>query len=641
MSPRIDWADYGAVLFDLDGVITPTAEVHERAWAELFAISTTRPTTTWPTSTAGRATTACGRSSTHAGSNCPTGSPPTRPGSHTICAMGNRKNVVFNEVLAAEGIAPYPGSLAVMDLLDAAGVPQAIVSSSKNAHRVLAAAGLDDRFPVVVDGVMAAAEGLAGKPSPQTFLRAAELLGVAPDRSIVVEDAVTGIAAGKDGGFGFVLGIDRGGNAAALAAHGADAIVTDLGETIGNTVEDGTVVRFRDVPTSLDTVRFPVDPWRLVECEYGPDDLGVTETLFALGNGYIGMRANATEGREAHSHGTYLNGFHETWDIKHAEDAFAFAKTGQTIVNVPDAKLMKLYVDDEPLLVATADLEHYERILDFRAGVSSREVVWRTPAGKRIRVLSQRLVSFHHRHLAMMLLEFTMLDGAAPVVVSSQLMNRQDGEDEYHVRAAALGEGRDPRQARRFGHRVLLPRLQRRHEESSTGGEVLLGYQCANSGMTLACGYQHLLQTSSPHTVETTIGADLAKTVFTIDAAPGETVRIAKLVSYHSSTGVPAEELADRCHRTLVRARSEGPDEILAQQRAWLDEFWYHSDVEVRGDEPAQQAVRWNLFQLAQASARTQEQGIAAKGVTGGGYDGHYFWDTEVYVDPVPRVHEP
>ena len=284
----------------------------------------------------------------------------------------------------------------------------------------------------------------------------------------------------------------------------------------------------------------------------------MTESLFAIGNGYIGMRANATEGREAHSHGTYLNGFHETWDIKHAEDAFAFAKTGQTIVNVPDAKLMKLYVDDEPLLVATADLEHYERVLDFRAGVSSRDVVWRTPGGKRIRVRSERLVSFHHRHLAMMLLEFTMLDAAAPVVVSSQLMNRQDGEDEYHVRTAALGEGRDPRQARRFQHRVLLPRLQRRHEDPETGGEVLLGYQCANSGMTLACGYQHLLQTSCSHTIETTIGADLAKTVFTIDAVPGETVRIAKLVAYHSSTGVPAEELADRCHRTLARARSEG-----------------------------------------------------------------------------------
>ena len=393
-------------------------------------------------------------------------------------------------------------------------------------------------------------------------------------------------------------------------------------------------MKYREEPDSLDTARFPVDPWRLVECEYDGDDLGVTESLFAIGNGYIGMRANATEGREAHSHGTYLNGFHETWDIKHAEDAFAFAKTGQTIVNVPDAKLMKLYVDDEPLLIVNADLEHYERVLNFRTGVSSRDVIWRTPGGKRVHVRSERLVSFHQRHLAMMLLEFTMLDAVAPVVVSSQLMNRQDGEDEYHVRTAALGEGRDPRQARRFQHRVLSPKLQRRHEDPETGGEVLLGYQCANSGMTLACGYQHLLQTSCSHSIETTIGADLAKTVFTIDAVPGETVRIAKLVAYHTSTGVPAEELADRCHRTLARARSEGPEQIRAQQGAWLDEFWHNSDVEIRGDAPAQQAVRWNLFQLAQASARTHEHGIAAKGLTGGGYDGHYFWDTEVYIIP-------
>ena len=155
-------------------------------------------------------------------------------------------------------------------------------------------------------------------------------------------------------------------------------------------------------PTGLPTHRFPVDAWRLVERAYSNDDLGVTETLFALGNGYLGMRANPEEGREAHSHGTYLNGFHETWPILHAEEAFGFAKTGQTIVNVPDAKLLKLYVDDEPLLLPNADLEGYERALDFRNGVLTREMIWRTPAGKRVRVSSQRMVSFVHRHLAVM-----------------------------------------------------------------------------------------------------------------------------------------------------------------------------------------------------------------------------------------------
>jgi beta-phosphoglucomutase family hydrolase len=237
MSPRIDWADFGAVLFDLDGVITPTAEVHERAWAELFSDFDYTPDD-YLAHIDGRPRYDGVRAFLHSrGIELPDGVPSDPPGSHTICAMGNRKNVVFNDLLTSEGIAPYPGSLAVMDLLDAAGVPQAIVSSSKNARVVLAAAGLDDRFGVVVDGVLAATEGLAGKPAPDTFLRAAELLGVTPERSIVVEDAVTGIAAGKDGGFGFVLGIDRGGNAAALAAHGADAIVHDLGETIDNTVE--------------------------------------------------------------------------------------------------------------------------------------------------------------------------------------------------------------------------------------------------------------------------------------------------------------------------------------------------------------------------------------------------------------------
>jgi alpha,alpha-trehalose phosphorylase len=375
--------------------------------------------------------------------------------------------------------------------------------------------------------------------------------------------------------------------------------------------------------------RFPIDPWRLVEREYDLSDIGLTETLFAVANGYIGMRANPEEGRDAHSHGTYLNAFHETWHIHHAEEAFGFAKTGQTIVNVPDAKLMKLYIDDEPLLLSVADLEAYERVLDFREGTATRDLLWRTPAGKRVRVRSQRLVSLAHRHIAMLTFEVTVLDGAAPVVVSSQLLNRQDGEDEYHVAAAALGHGRDPRQMRRFDHRVLVPRL---HREIPRG--VVLGYRCANSGMTLACAYRHLVESSTSVSIDTTVGPDLAKTVFTARAEPGQMIRIVKLVTYHTSRGVPPEELADRCVRTLDRAVDDGPEKILAEQREWLAGFWEASDVELRGDDAAQQAMRWSLFELAQASAQTQEHGIGAKGLTGGGYEGHYFWDTEIYIVP-------
>ena len=388
-------------------------------------------------------------------------------------------------------------------------------------------------------------------------------------------------------------------------------------------------------PIGLPSHRFPVEPWRLVETEYNDDDLGHTETIFALGNGYLGMRANPEEGRNAHSHGTYLNGFHETWEIQHAEDAYGFAKTGQTIVNVPDAKLMKLYVDDEPLLLETADLREYERAVDFRRGILTRKLLWRTPSGRLVRVESTRMVSFVHRHLAMMTIEVTPFD-RAPIVVSSQLMNRQDGADEYHVRAAALGEGKDPRRARKFTERVLEPQLARREE-----GSVILGYRCRNSGMTLAAGYWNHVDADCETHIDTTLDDDLAKTTISAHPEGGETVRITKMVSYHTSRGVPAPELAERCSRTLARAAQEGPVRLFEAQEEWLDRYWERADIELRGDDAIQQALRWNLFQLAQATARTHEQGVAAKAVTAGGYDGHYFWDTEVYVVPFLAYTDP
>jgi alpha,alpha-trehalose phosphorylase len=397
-------------------------------------------------------------------------------------------------------------------------------------------------------------------------------------------------------------------------------------------------------PTGPAQHRFPAEPWRFVETEYDPSDLGVTETLFSVANGYLGMRGNPEEGRDAHTHGTYLNGFHETWEIRHAENAFGFAKVGQTIVNVPDAKLIKLYVDDEPLLLSSADLVDYERAIDFRSGQLERSLIWRTPGGKKVRVRSTRMVSMAERHLAVMTFEVTMLDAAAPVWISSQLLNRQDGEDEYHVAAAALGEGddaRDPRQASGFDHRVLQPKVRRNGCDDDGTGTVVLGYRCTNSAMTLACGVHHEVHADGRYEVTTKVDEDISKTIVEAHAEPGVPITIVKYVSYHTSTGVPCEELADRCERTIQRAKTLGVAEIHREQRETLDAFWAASDVEIDGDHIAQQALRWNLFQLAQATIKTQEQGIAAKGVTAGGYDGHYFWDTEVYVVPFLAYTDP
>ncbi|MGW2262572.1 glycoside hydrolase family 65 protein [Streptomyces sp. NPDC001780] len=379
----------------------------------------------------------------------------------------------------------------------------------------------------------------------------------------------------------------------------------------------------------LDRNRYPADEWRLREVIYDATDLGRTETLFAVGNGYLGLRGNAEEGRESHSHGTFVNGFHETWSIRHAEEAFGFARVGQTIVNAPDAKVLRLYVDDEPLLLSVADLESYERTLDFADGVLSRELVWCTPAGKRVHIRSRRMVSFTQRHLAVLTYEVTMLDADAPVVLSSQILNRQDGQDEYDVPSAALGEGFDPRKAPRFDGRVLQPTTQ-----DSGDGRYVLGYRCTSSGMTLACAADHTIETENEYEEHGHIEEDVAKHVYRVRARRGKPIVVTKVVSYHTSRGVPALELADRCRRTLDRAAAEGAEKQFESQRAWLDDFWARSDVSVAGRPELQQAVRWNLFQLAQATARADGLGIGAKGVSGSGYEGHYFWDSEIYVLP-------
>lgn len=232
----VDWLASGAVLFDLDGVITPTAIIHEQAWAELFADHDYRPEDYLAHIDGKPRYDGVAAFLASREIELPFGSPDDHPDAGTICGLGNRKNAVFNQILEQGSLDPYPGTVAVLDLLDANGIAQAIVSSSRNARRVLEAAGMGQRFDVIVDGATAADEGLPGKPAPDMFLRAAELLEVNPARCVVVEDAVAGVQAGAAGGFAVVLGVDRGGNRAALTEAGADLVVDDLAETIAPSV---------------------------------------------------------------------------------------------------------------------------------------------------------------------------------------------------------------------------------------------------------------------------------------------------------------------------------------------------------------------------------------------------------------------
>jgi alpha,alpha-trehalose phosphorylase len=376
---------------------------------------------------------------------------------------------------------------------------------------------------------------------------------------------------------------------------------------------------------------YPRDPWRLVETRFDAEHLDRAETVFSQANGFVGFRGTFDEGRPSHLPGSFVNGFHETWPIEHAEEAYGLARTGQTIVNVPDATVIELYVDDEPLYLPFARMPEYERVLDMRTGVLTRFLHWSTPSGKHVEVRSRRLVSFEHRHLAAIEYEVVVLDKAAPVALVSKIVNRQDVTEDAHREAGEEGVV-DPRRPRAFDERVLVAGLRERSD-----GRFLQGYRTARSGMRLGMGVDHVIETTARHEVDHHQDEDVSRLVVTADAQPGVPIRLTKYVAYQSSRQLPEGELVARCERTLDRAVRGGMDALVAAQRTHLQRFWDRADIEVEagGISPQlQQAVRWNLFQLAQAALRAEGTGIPAKGLTGQAYEGHYFWDTEIYVLP-------
>lgn len=236
----VDWNDFDAALFDLDGVLTPTALVHMRAWDRMFNEFLSGEGVVEPYTERDYFQYVDGKPRydgvrsflASRGISLPEGTPDDSPDTRTVCGLGNRKNDDFEAILADEGVEPYPGSVALVEALVARGTGLAVVSSSRNAPAVLEAAGLIRHFGVIVDGAVAAADHLAGKPAPDTFLDAAKRLGVPKERAVVFEDALSGVQAGRAGAFGLVIGVDRGAGADALKQHGADLVVDDLQELV-------------------------------------------------------------------------------------------------------------------------------------------------------------------------------------------------------------------------------------------------------------------------------------------------------------------------------------------------------------------------------------------------------------------------
>ena len=349
--------------------------------------------------------------------------------------------------------------------------------------------------------------------------------------------------------------------------------------------------------------------------------------MFALANGHIGLRGNLDEGEPHGLPGTYLNGFYEARPLPYAEAGYGYPEAGQTVVNVTNGKIIRLLVDDEPFDVRFGELRSHERVLDFRAGVLRRRVEWLSPAGRQVRVSSVRLVSFVQRAVAAVLYEVEPLDSAGPARACSQSSwptSRCRPRRTIRAPRASCGVAAALRA-------VLRPRRQGRA-------------RALDQAERAADGRRHGSRRRGParHRDDAAeSGEDLGRVTITADVEPGQRLRVVKFLAYGWSSQRSTAALRDQVAAALAEARHTGWDGLLADQRAYLDDFWERADVELDGDAELQQAVRFALFHTLQAGARGERRAIAAKGLTGPGYDGHAFWDTETLRPAGPDLHRP
>ncbi|MFF9391729.1 glycoside hydrolase family 65 protein [Streptomyces griseoluteus] len=364
---------------------------------------------------------------------------------------------------------------------------------------------------------------------------------------------------------------------------------------------------------------YTVEPWHVRETTLDLDVLAQSESVFALSNGHVGWRGNLDEGEPHGLPGSYLNGVHEVHPLPYAEAGYGYPESGQSVIDVTNGKILRLLVDDEPFDLRYGRLVSHERVLDMRRGVLERTCEWTSPAGSTVRVRSTRLVSLTQRAVAAIAYEVEAVGRPSRVVIQSELVANE-----------SLPEPNgDPRAA-------MSLRSPLEQEDGFASGERLrLVHRTKRSGLRVAVGADHVVTGPGRTTSRSESGIDVARLTVTSVLEPGHTLRVEKLVAHGWSGTRSLPAMADQVDAALAAASHDGWEGLLADQREALADFWARADVEVHGDEEIQQAVRFALFHVFQAGARAEQRAIPAKGLTGSGYDGHAFWDTEMFVLPL------
>ena len=365
---------------------------------------------------------------------------------------------------------------------------------------------------------------------------------------------------------------------------------------------------------------YPVESWSITETEFSEKLNYRNETTFALSNGYLGTRGTFVEGYDfdidTGLEGNFINGFYESEHVRYGEWNYGFPTMSQSLLNLPDCKRVEIYVDGERFDLRRGRILSYGRTLHMNQGIVTREVEWESDSGKQVRFCSCQLVCLNRKNLMALKLSVTPLNFSGNIKFVSKL----DADVENHTRKTNPLVDYGP-----FG-RCINPDVI-----GSKDHRFFYQGTTRNSGLTMACAAAHKCNGEAVYDVGE-LGACIT---YTIPVEINTNAELTKYIAYSSSLDMPIEKLESFLMEILDAAETDGFAVLMNEQKCAMDAFWQAADIQIDGDEALQQGLRFNLFHIMQSSGRDGKTGMGAKGLSGEGYEGHYFWDTEMYVLPV------
>ncbi|MEI6694569.1 MAG: HAD-IA family hydrolase [Bacteroidota bacterium] len=615
---------FDAVIFDLDGVITKTALVHSHAWKAMFDAylrerevkhqeifkEFTHENDYLPFVDGKPRYQGVQSFLVSRNINIPFGSPDDEPQLETVCSLGNRKNFYFNEILEKDGVEAYPSTVKLIHELIEKGIRVGVASSSKNCKVVLTAAKLIELFETRVDGEVSAEIGLKGKPEPDIFTTAADNLGVSYDRTVIVEDAISGVQAGKKGNFGLVLGLAREGNTQELLANGADIVVEDI-EEIGF---EGIVKWFNK--------DYDEDNWSLTYYDYDTAKERSRESLLTVGNGYFGCRGamEETSANAVNYPGTYMAGLYNTLVSKvSAKDI-----ENEDFVNATNFLPISFKIDDgEYLDVNAVKIISIKRNLDFKSGLLRREMIVKDKLNKITKVISFRFASMKDENLAAIEYKIEPLNYSGKITVKASLTAN-------HLNAGVA----------RYNdlNQLHLESLAEKSENNfmfvaakTTQSNILIS---VNSKLSV---YLNENEVNANYVNKTSKA--VASTEFSFHLQQNDSLLLEKItvIKQWNETDLKlAEKFGyDKLSKILDF------DQIIVESAIEWRKLWSKIDIQIEGDRLSQKMIRLHLYHLMTTNSPHNEQldvSIPARGLNGEAYRGHIFWD-EMFVLPVYFIH--